>query len=212
MKLKNFIGTAAAVLTAAVLSLSISAEIVSSTVSSAGFRTESELVTAAKTPYDGKYTNIAWNTEESDGAGVPVPLSDSVIFPVGNKVLKLSENTGEELGSAELNEKVSKDCRGVAEGKILLQPTRTGLAVINTESMSVECYRSFGGNIITDAAAVGNFGYVGVESGGSFSFICVNMVNLETLWEYTSDSPLTSPALFGNYVVFGAGSDLITHH
>ena len=208
MKMKNYIGAAAAVLTAAALSLSISAQIVSST----GFRTESELVIAAKTPYDGKYTNIAWSTAESDSAGVPVPLSDSVIFPTGNKILKLDENTGEQLGSAEINEKVSTYCRGAAAGKCLLQPTRTGLAVINTESMSVECYRSFGGNIITDAAAVGNFGYVGVETGDSFSFICVNMVNLETLWEYSSNSPLTSPALFGDYVVFGAGSSLITHH
>ncbi len=208
MKLKKIIGTAAAVFSAAALSLSISAEI----VSSVGFRTESELVTAAKTPYDGKYTNIAWDTEESDSAGVPVTLTDSVIFPVGNKVLKLAENTGEELGSSELSEKVSTGCRGAVVGKCLLQPTRTGLAVINTESMSVECYRSFGGNIITDAAAIGNFGYVGVETDDSFSFICVNMENLETLWEYASDSPLTSPALFGDYVVFGAGSSLITHH
>ena len=59
MKLKKIIGTAAAVFSVAALSLSISAEI----VSSVGFRTESELVTAAKTPYDGKYTNIAWDTE-----------------------------------------------------------------------------------------------------------------------------------------------------
>lgn len=207
MILKKIIGTAAAVFTAAALSLSAFA------ADGSGFRTESELVTAAKTPYDGKYTNIAWNTEQSDSAGVPVPLSDSVIFPVGNKVLKLVENTGEELGSAELTEKVSQDCRGAVVGNKLLQPTRTGLAVINTESMSVECYRSFGGNIFTDAAVIGDLGYVGVKLGDSCSFFCVDMSReLETVWEYSSESPVTSLALFGDYVVFGAGSSLVTHH
>lgn len=207
MILKKIIGAAAAAITAAALTLSAFA------ADGSGFRTESELVTAAKTPYDGKYTNIAWNTEQSDSAGVPVPLSDSVIFPVGNKVLKLAENTGETLDSAELTEKVSQDCGGAAAGKRLLQPTRTGLAVINTESMSVECYRSFGGNIFTDAAVIGDLGYVGVEFDGSYSFICVDMSReLETVWEYFSESPVTSPALFGDYVVFGAGNSLVTHH
>ncbi|MDE6030161.1 MAG: hypothetical protein K2G32_00880 [Oscillospiraceae bacterium] len=207
MILKNIIGTAAAAVTAAALSLSAFA------ADGSGFRTESELVTAAKTPYDGKYTNIAWNTEQSDSAGVPVPLSDSVIFPVGNKVLKLAENTGEELGCAELTEKVSQNCRGAAAGKGLLQPTRTGLAMIDTGSMTVECYRSLGGNIFTDAAVIGDLGYIGVEFDGSYSFICVDMSGeLETVWEYSSESPVTSPALFGDYVVFGAESSLVTHH
>lgn len=210
MKLKNFIGTAAAVLTAAALSLSISAEIVSST----GFRTESELVTAAKTPYDGKYTNIAWNTEESDSAGVPVPLSDSVIFPVGNKVLKLAENTGEELGSAELSEKVSTDCRGAVVGNKLIQPTRTGLAVIDTGSMTVECYRSLGENIVTDLAVSGDLAFVGVSSGDGGSVICLDLSeNLETLWEqHSSDGVPTAPALFGKNVLYGMGSFLFVYN
>lgn len=207
MILKKIIGAAAAAVTAAALSLNAFA------ADGSGFRTESELVTAAKTPYDGKYTNIAWNTEQSDSAGVPVPLSDSVIFPVGNKVLKLAENTGEELGSAELTEKVSQNCRGAVVGNRLLQPTRTGLAVINTGSMTVECRRSLGGKIVTDAAVIGDLGFVGVEFGDGCSFICVDMSReLETVWEYSSESPVTSPAIFGDYVVFGAESSLVTHH
>ncbi len=211
MKLKKIIGTAAAVFTAAALTLSVSAD----AADSGGFRTESELATAAKTPYDGKYTNIAWNTERSDSAGVPVPLSDSVIFPVGNKVLKLAENTGEELGCAELSEKVSPDCRGAAVGNRLLQPTRTGLAVINTDTMTVECYRSLGMNIVTDAAVVGELGFVGVELGYGCMFVCVDLSReLETLWEWEdSDGSIpTDPALFGENVIFGMGSTLMTYN
>ena len=105
MKIKKIIFSAAVVVAAAVLSLGAFA----AEEKSAGFRTENELVTAAKTPYDGKYTNIAWNTGESDSAGVPVPLAGSVIFPKGNKLFRLDENTGDELATAELSEKVSSE-------------------------------------------------------------------------------------------------------
>ena len=209
MKIKKIIFSAAVVVAAAVLSLGAFA----AEEKSAGFRTENELVTAAKTPYDGKYTNIAWNTGESDSAGVPVPLASSVIFPKGNKLLRLDENTGDELATAELSEKVSSECGGAVSGGKLLQPTRTGLAVINTETMDVEAYRTLGGDIVTDAAVIGSFGYVGLDLGESRSFICVDMSNeLKTIWEYSTENLLTSPALFGDYVVFGAGSNLVTHH
>lgn len=209
MKIKKFIGAAAAVFMAAALSLGAYAD----AVVNRGFRTESELVTAAKTPYDGKYTNIAWNTESSDGAGVPVPLSDSVLFPVGNRVLKLAENTGEELGRAELTEKVSPDCRGAVVGNRLIQPTRTGLAVIDTGSMTVEYYRSLGADIVTDAAAVGDIAFVGVKLDDGGSVICLNMSReLETLWEQHSESVPTAPALSGDNVIFGMGSFLFVYN
>ena len=79
--------------------------------------------------------------------------------------------------------------------------------------MDVEAYRTLGGDIVTDAAVIGSLGYVGLDIGESRSFICVDMSNeLKTIWEYSTENLLTSPALFGDYVVFGAGSNLVTHH
>lgn len=209
MKIKKIIFSAAALAMTAALSFGAHA----AEEKSAGFRTESELVTAAKTPYDGKYTNIAWNTGESDSAGAPVPLADSVLFPVGNKVLKLTENTGEELGCAELTEKVSTDCRGAAVGNRLIQPTRTGLAVIDTGSMTVECYRSLGGNIVTDAAVAGDLAFVGVEFGDGGSIMCLDLSReLETRWEHHSEYVPTAPALLGENVIFGSGNILMVYN
>ena len=61
---------------------------------SAGFASEKELVSFAKTPYDKKYVKILWNTSENSSAGVPLSKDNFIFIPVGNKVNKLSEKDG----------------------------------------------------------------------------------------------------------------------
>lgn len=206
MKLKQIISAAAAIIASAAFSITALAD-------SSGFRTEKELALAVKAPYDTKYTNVAWNTSEAESAGVPVASGTSVFLPVGAKVNKLSEDSGEVTASAELTEKVSEDCGGAVLGNTLLQPTRSGLCVINIQTMEIVSYRSFGGTICTDAAIIDNLAYVGVSFDDGCAFYCVDMSDeLNTVWEYSCGSTPSSPAVYEDFVLFSAGSTLVSHH
>lgn len=190
---------------AAVFSLTATAK----TASSTGFASESETVISAQTPYDKKYVSIDWNTSAGTSVGVPVAYGDYLLVPSVNRVNKLSETDGAVIASAELDEKVSENCGGSVENGVLIQPARTAIYVIALENMSMQCSRSFG-EIITDAAVMDGFSYFGYNDNGEYVFCCTDVSKeLETVWEYRADNPVTSPARIGDTVMFGTGEKLI---
>lgn len=175
----------------------------------AGFAEESELVSVAKTPYDKKYVKIIWNTGETSPSGVPISKGEFVYLPVVNKVRKLSERDGKIAASAELEEKISADCRGAIVGNKLVQPTRTGICVINTDDMSVLNFKKFG-EIVTDAAVSDNLVFFGSKTEAGYSFFCVDLNdNFSVISEYKSENKPSSPALFKDFVVFSSGEKLV---
>ena len=207
-KINKMISAVLALFTAASLSAVAAAE----NTDSAGFAVESELAVPAKAPYDTKYVNIQWNTDEAETAGVPVAEGEHFLFPVGNKVKKLSEGNGELLGTAELNEKVAENCRGAALGGILVQPTRTSIYTINTADMSVVSSKGFGGSISTDVALDGNYAYFGVRFESGSSFYCVDFTqDCSVVWEYKSADSVTAATTSGGRIIFGAGTKLVVH-
>ena len=191
-----------AALTLLLTTLSVFAE-------SAGFAAESETITSAKTPYDKKYVSIDWNTSAGEDVGVPVAYKEFLLLPTINKVNKLSEKDGSIVGTAELNEKVSENCKGTIIGNTLLQPTRTSIYAVNLDDMSVVCTKKFG-EIITDTAVIDNLVYFGYKDSEKFKFCCADFENnLEPVWEYTSDKTVTSPARINDKILFGTGENLI---
>lgn len=203
---KSIAAAFAAVITAAAAAVCGSAE-------STGFYTEKELALGINAPYDTKYVNILWNTAETETAGVPVSCGTALIRPAGNRVNKLSGETGELLGCAELDEKVSPSCRGAVSGNTLVQPTRSGIAVINVQTMQQVSSRSFDGTPSSDAAIIDSLAYIAVSGADGYTFYCVDLANgLETVWEYSSSEPLSAPSLSGDYVLFGAGRTLVSVH
>lgn len=178
---------------------------------SAGFASEKELVSFAKTPYDKKYVKILWNTSENSSAGVPLSEDNFIFIPVGNKVNKLSEKDGKLAASAELEEKVSENYKGAIVGKTLVQPTRTGICVINTDDMSVVNFKKFG-DIATDIAVFDNLLFFGAKTDAGFSFFCSDISNnFDIIAEYKSENQPSSPALFNNLVVFSSGENLVCY-
>ena len=176
---------------------------------SAGFAAESDTVVSAQTPYDKKYVAIDWNTSAGDSVGVPVPYGEFLLVPTINKVNKLSEKDGAVTASAELDEKVSENRRGAVTDGILIQPARTSLYAIDLDNMSVVCSKTYG-EIVTDAAVMDELVYFGHKSGDGFTFCCADSSdNFETVWEYSSDKAVTSPARIGDTVMFGAGDKLV---
>ncbi|MDE6732519.1 MAG: hypothetical protein K2J77_06550 [Oscillospiraceae bacterium] len=175
----------------------------------AGFASESEVISTAQTPFDKKYVKIDWHTSEGENVGAPLAFEDYLLLPTLNKVNKLSEKDGKLVATAELDEKVSTSARGVIENGLLIQPTRTELHVIDVSEMNVLCSEKFG-EIITDVACENGLAYFGFKDGGAFKFRCVDAVNnLETVWEFSSEKPVTSAAKIDGKVVFGAGENLI---
>lgn len=204
-KIKSIISVCAAALTAASASSAAFAD-------SAGFVSEGELARPVKAPYDTKYVNIQWSTDEAETAGVPIAEGEHFLFPVGNKINKIAESSGEILGTAELSEKVSENCRGAVLDETMIQPTRTSLYAINTADMSVKSSKSFGGNISTDVALSGNYAYFGVEAEVGSTFYCVDFTNgFSVVWEYDSDSAVTSTSENTGHVIFGTGTKLVVH-
>lgn len=201
--MKKLFAIVISILTALVLSAAAFAE-------SAGFAVESELVSPAKTPYDKKYVKILWNTGEASTAGVPLSEGEFLYAPVGNKLNKLSEKDGKTVSSVEFEEKVSENYKGAILGKTLVQPTRTGICVVDTEQMSVLNFKKFG-EIVTDVAMLDNFVFFGAKTADSCAFYCVDLnKNLETVAEYKCENPPSSPALFNNFVVFSSGEKLVS--
>ncbi|MCM1274582.1 MAG: hypothetical protein NC299_04365 [Lachnospiraceae bacterium] len=176
----------------------------------AGFADESAAVNA-KTPYDKNYVEIMWSTSEAETAGVPLADGEFVLIPTLNKVNKLAQKDGSLVSFAELDEKVSENCRGAVLNGVLVQPARTKIFVVETEDMRVVCSAAFG-EIVTDVAVIDNYAYFGAKTGDAYKFVCADVSDgLKTVWEYASDSAVTSPSLFGEYVLFGAGESLVAH-
>lgn len=201
--MKKIVSLIIAALTAAALCAGAFAE-------SAGFAGEGS-VHFAPTPYDKGYVEIRFSTGETETAGVPLAYKEFLLSPTGNKIHKIEEKNGETVSSAELDEKVSEDCRGAVINDVLIQPARTKLFAVELENMSVKCSKQFG-EITTDVAVIDDLVYFGAKIGEEYSFICADLSkSLEILWEYKSESAVTSGALFGDFVVFGAGEKLVSH-
>lgn len=176
---------------------------------SAGFASESETALSAQTPYDKKYVGIDWNTSAGETVGVPVAYGEYLLVPTLNKVNKVSEKDGKIAATVEFDEKVSENRKGAAVKNTLIQPTRTSLYAVDLEKMSVICSKTFG-ETVTDTAIADDLVYFGYKDGDKFKFCCADISkDLETVWEYTSDKPVTSPAKIGDRVIFGAGDKLI---
>lgn len=200
--MKKILAAAAAVFTLAATAATVSAD-------TAGFASESDMVVTAQTPYDKKYVSIDWNTTAGETVGVPLTYEEFLLLPTQNTVQKLAEKDGKVLTAAEFDEKVSENCRGAVIKDTLIQPTRTSIYAVNLDDLSICCSAGFG-EIVTDIAADDDLAYFGWRDGESFKFCCADLSNdLETLWEYPSEKPVTSAAKIGGAVVFGAGSDLV---
>lgn len=194
----------AALLTAALLTLTAFAD-------SAGFAVEKERALAVRAPFEKNRVTIRWNTDDGENVGAPISCGNYVLLPTLNTVRRLSEKDGSLAGVAMLEDKVAANLRGAVLGGVLVQPTRSGLYAINTEDMTVLCSREFG-EITTDVALMDGLAYFGAKRGGGYSFFCADYTKeFSTVWEFKSEDPLTSPALYGRMVVFGAGEDLIVH-
>lgn len=176
---------------------------------SAGFAVESERAFPVLAPYDKSYVRISWNTAERENCGVPIMDGESVLLPGGHTITRLSEKNGEELAVAELNEKVSENCKGAIVGGTIVQPARTSLFTVDSETMSVKNSRKFG-EIVTDVGVLDNHVYFGVKTDSAYKFICAELDSLDTVWEYDSEKPVTSPALLSGQVIFGAGENLVS--
>lgn len=200
--MKKVLTIISAALTALVLSVGAFAE-------NAGFANENELISPAKTPYDKQSVEIMWHTGEAAVAGVPISAEEFLYVPVGNKINKLSETDGKITASAELEEKVSDNCKGAIIGNTLVQPTRTGICAVDTEQMSLLCFRKFG-DISTDVAVYDNLVFFGAKTDEGSAFYCVDLSkNLDVTAQYNSTEKPSSPALFGDFVIFSCGEKLV---
>lgn len=178
---------------------------------SSGFAVEKERALPARTPYDKNRVEILWSTDESETAGVPLADGEFVLLPTLNTVQKISEKDGKITSSAALNDKVSENVRGAVLNGILVQPARSTLYTVDIESMSVLCSKQFG-EIITDVALIDELAYFGVKTDVGYSFLCADYKNnFDVKWEYQSEYAPTSPALFKEFVLFGAGEDLTVY-
>ncbi|MDE7230143.1 MAG: hypothetical protein K2N56_06645 [Oscillospiraceae bacterium] len=178
---------------------------------SAGFAVEKERTYSVKAPYDKNHVEIRWNTDDGENVGAPVVDGEFVLLPALNTVRKLGEKDGKRSGVAMLDEKVSPDLHGAVLNGVLVQPTRTMLYAVETDGMNVLGSRQFG-EIVTDVALLDDFAYFGAKTDGGFTFFCADYKNgFKTIWEYACKSSVTSPALYGDMIVFGADDDLVVH-
>lgn len=185
----------------------------SATAASGGFHDGQRLILPAKTPYDGNYTKISWQTDSAEGTGVPVAAGDYVFLPQKDTLYRLAESDGAHTGSVTLPENASENCSGAVVGSTLIQPTESGIAVIDVNSLELLQSRSFEGSIDSDCAVIDGLVYFSVRSDDSSAFMCVDIEHgLSTVWEYRCESAVSSPSLLGEYILFSAGDKLISHH
>ena len=178
---------------------------------SAGFAVEKERALPVRTPIDKSRVEILWNTDYGENVGVPVSDGEFVLLPTLNTVRKLGETDGKLAGVAVFDEKVSPEHSGSVLGGVLVQPTRTMLYAVDTGSMNILRSRQFG-EIATDVALLDGLAYFGARSAEGYTFFCADYQNdFKTVWEYKCESSVTSPALYGDMVVFGADDKLIVH-
>lgn len=193
----------AAILTGAILTIGAAAE-------SSGFSCEKELALPVKSPFDPKYVAVLWNTESNEDVGLPLTYGGSALLPQGKTVTLLSEKEGAELGKAQLSETVSAKYKGAVLGNTVIQPTETGLAVINAQTMETVSFRDFGAAVCSDAAIIDNLCYIAVEDGEGCRYICADMSQgLSTVWEYAANAPVSSLSAYGGFVLFTAGETLV---
>ena len=178
----------------------------------AGFAIEKERALPVKTPFDKSRVEILWNTDYGENVGVPIPDGEFVILPTMNTVRKLGESDGKLAEVAVFDEKVSTEHSGAMMRGILVQPARTMLYAVETENMTVLCSRQFG-EIVTDVALLNDLAFFGAEtSDNEYAFYGAEYKHdFKTVWEYKCKAPPTSPALYGDMVVFGADDKLIVH-
>ena len=178
-----------------------------------GFHNAEQLVLPIKAPYDTKYTEVRWNTDKAETAGVPLTAEGCVFLPVGNKIQKLNETTGEHIATVELSEKVSEEYRGIVIGNTLVQPTRTGVSVVNLNTMALVNHRDMGAEIITDIALSDDCLYFAYSDGEGSKAVSLTLSGgLETLWEYSLKGRATSPTTDGEWVIFGAEDSLVCYN
>ncbi|MBQ9948672.1 MAG: hypothetical protein IJO91_09830 [Oscillospiraceae bacterium] len=193
-------------MTFAVLSSTAAAE-------SYGFRTKKALTLPALAPYDNKYTNIQWNTEPSESIGVPVVYEESVLVPSGDTLLRLNEADGTKMAEIKLPQKANTVYSGIMAGNTLIQPLEKGICTVDFTTGEITSYKELDGAIDSDCAVIEQLAYFSVKSNGSETMICADLSDgLSTVWEHTAKADITSPALQGEHVIFGAGSTLVTHH
>lgn len=174
----------------------------------AGFNDEKGFVFPAKTPYDKSSVEIMWHTAEGETVGVPLCDAEYAYLPTLNKVRKI-DGKGNFTATAELSEKVSENYSGALCGGILIVPARTSLYKINTENMEILSEKTFG-EISTNVGIIGNLVYFGIREDENYRFICADISdNFKQVWSFVCEEKITSPALFGRFVVFGAGGKLV---
>ncbi len=167
----------------------------------------------ALAPYDNKYTNIQWNTEPAESIGVPIAFEESVIIPSGETLLRLNEADGTKMAEIKLPQKASTLYSGVMAGTTLIQPLENGICTIDFTTGEVTATREFDGTVDSDCAVIEQLAYFSVKNGDTETMLCTDLTDeLSTVWEYTAKADITSPALQGEHVIFGAGDVLVTHH
>ncbi|MGN1341346.1 MAG: hypothetical protein ACI4WS_13725 [Oscillospiraceae bacterium] len=182
---------------------------------SSGFSGEDRLVTAAAAPYNNKYTQIKWGGEESrSDCGIPLTCSERLLLPCGSSLLFLGEETGEVKAEVALPDECSEKYAGARLEASLLLPTEHGISLINTEKAAVTSSRCFDGATASDCAIIDEMGYVAVESGDGFEFLCIDLGSegLTTLWSCEVPEQPTAATVQGDNIIFGAGSCLYTSH
>lgn len=173
-----------------------------------GFNGEEQFALPAKTPYDKKNVEIRWNTKEGENVGAPIASGDFVFLPTRNLLQKISVEKGDILAFAEFDEKVCRDFSGAVSGDVIVQPTANMLYAVDCNSMEVISSGRVG-EICSNVGVAGDFAYNAVKIDGEYKFLCTDIKNdFKTVWEYSSESEMTDPALFKNFAVFGAGGKL----
>lgn len=137
-----------------------------------------------------------------------------MFLPTSDKLLALNEADGSETASVELPQNCSTSCSGAISEKKLLQPTERGVSYIDTESMTTLRSRSLDGEIASDCSINDGLGYFSVKLDGGYEFMCVDLGSdgLETVWSVEMENQPTSAALQGDWLIWGCGDELYTHH
>ncbi len=117
------------------------------------------------------------------------------------------------MAAIKLPEDICIDYSGAMLGKVLVQPTVSGICTVDFTDGNITGHKSFNGTVDSDVAVIDNMAYFSVKSGSSETFYCIDYsADMDILWEYTAEADITSPAVQGDYVIFGAGDELITCH
>lgn len=176
-----------------------------------GFSGENRYITPAALAYNNKYTQIAWGGDvQREDCGKPLACGDKVLLPVGDTVVCIDESTGAETQSVALSEKCSCEYSGAIIGGTLLQPTESGIAVIDAENMALQRSISLGGSVSSDCAVIDGSGYIAVQINGDYEMQCIDLESdtASVLWSVKTSGKPSAPAVQGDYVIFAAESSI----